>query len=174
MEYKNETTAIINIKNKNEAKNKKLEAATNRLKTKLSCTRKQETEDRIIKLNNELKELEKEIEEQKLREVEVDKIKTYVSLAPTNLAALIIDGITIHKFCCVCKSYDILKVMKFKYIFLDEVSMLQERFYKFLLMIKKLKPETKFIISGDYSQLSPVADRISPNYNYAHNPAIYE
>ena len=53
---------------------------------------------------------------------------------------------TIHKFCCTCKSYDILKAMKFKYIFVDEVSMLQEKFYKFLLMIKKLKPETKFIV----------------------------
>ena len=100
-------------------KNKKLEAATNRLKTKLSCTRKQETEERIVNLNNELKELEIEIEEQKLTEVEVDKIKTYVSLAPTNLAALIIDGITIHKFCCTCKSYEILKAMKFKYIFVE-------------------------------------------------------
>ena len=140
VDNKKDTTAIINIKNKIEAKNMKLEAATNRLKTKLSCTRKQETEDRIIKRNNELKELEKEIEEQKLREVDADKIKSFVSLAPTNLAALIIDGITIHKFCCVCKSYDILKAMNFKYIFVDEVSMLQERFYKFLLMIKKLKP----------------------------------
>ena len=81
---------------------------------------------------------------------------------------------TIHKFCCTCKLYDILKSLKFKYIFVDEVSMLTERFYKFLLMIKKLKPETRFIISGDYNQLSPVADRISPKYNYARNPAIFE
>ena len=62
-----------------------------------------------------------------------------MSLAPTNLAALIIDGITIHNFCCVCKSYDILHAMKFEYIFLDEVSMLQEKFYKWLIMIKKFK-----------------------------------
>ena len=66
------------------------------------------------------------------------------------------------------------KNMKFKYICVDEVSMLQEKFYKFLLMIKKLKPETIFIISGDYNQLSPVADRISPNYDYSRNPAIFE
>jgi ATP-dependent exoDNAse (exonuclease V) alpha subunit len=64
--------------------------------------------------------------------------------------------------------------MKFKYIFVDEVSMLQEKFYKFLLMVKKFKPETKFIISGDYNQLEPVADRISPEYNYARNPALFE
>ena len=46
----------------------------------------------------------------------------------TNRAALIINGTTIHKFSRVCKSYDILKAMKFKYNFVDEVSMLTERF----------------------------------------------
>ena len=155
-------------------KNKKLDATNERLKTKLSCTRKKEAEDRIIKLNDELIELNKQLEEQTSTETEADKIKSLLSLAPTNLAALIIDGMTIHKCCCTCKSYDILKAMKFKYIFVDEVSMLQEKFYKFLLMIKKFKPKTKFIISGDYAQLEPVADRISPEYNYARNPALFE
>ena len=41
-------------------------------------------------------------------------------------------------------------------------------------MIKKPKPETIFIISGDYNQFPPVTDRILPNYNYSRNPAIYE
>ena len=100
-------------------------------------------------------------------EVKVNKIKSYVCLAPTNLAALIIDGMTIHKFACLIKKYEVFMSMKFKYIFVDEVSMLQEKFYKFLLMIKKVKPHVKFIISGDYSQLQPVADRISPDYNYS-------
>jgi ATP-dependent exoDNAse (exonuclease V) alpha subunit len=47
------------------------------------------------------------------------------------------------------------------YIFIDEVSMLGEVFYKFLMMIKKIRPDIIFIISGDYDQLSPVNDRIS-------------
>ncbi len=64
--------------------------------------------------------------------------------------------------------------MKFKYIFVNEVSMLQEKFYKFLLMIKKFKPETKFIISGDYKQLPTIRDRISEHYNYSRNPALFE
>ncbi len=81
---------------------------------------------------------------------------------------------TIHKFACLIKKYEVFISMKFTYIFVDEVSMLQEKFYKFLLMIKKVKPHVKFIISGDYSQLQPVAGRISPEYNYARNPAIYE
>ncbi len=102
------------------------------------------------------------------------KIKSYVSRAQTNLAALIIDGITIHNFCCVCKSYDILHAMKFKWIFVNDVSMLQEKFYKWLIMIKKFKPETKFIISGDYNQLPAICDRISEYYNYSRNPALFE
>ena len=75
VEDKKDTTAIINIKNKIETKNKKLKVAKNRLKTKLSCTRKRETEERIVNLNKELKELEKELGEQKLTEVEEIKSK---------------------------------------------------------------------------------------------------
>ena len=41
-------------------------------------------------------------------------------------------------------------------------------------MIKKMKPSIKFIISGDYNQLKPVADRISPKTDYANSPALYE
>ena len=81
---------------------------------------------------------------------------------------------TIHKFACLIKKYEVFMSMKFTYIFVDEVSMLQEKFYKFILMIKKVKPHVKFIISGDNSQLQPAADRISPDYNYSRNLAIYE
>ena len=52
--------------------------------------------------------------------------------------------------------------------------MVREIFYKFFLMIKKMKPSIKFIISGDYNQLKPVADRISPKTDYANSPALYE
>ena len=184
--------AIDKINAKIQIKESKLEDSAKRLLTKLSCAKKKETQERINKncfelaklkeelekatnnLNEEMIELNEKVEEQKATEDEADKIKSYVSLAPTNLAALIIDGITIHKFCCVCKSYDILHSMKFKYIFVDEVSMLQEKFYKFLLMIKKFKPETKFIISGDYNQLPTICDRISEHYNYSRNPALFE
>jgi hypothetical protein len=153
-----ESVDMIRIKQKYEMIKKKLQATTERLKTKLSKTRKQEADERIKKYNQELEELNNQLKEQQKTEVEADKIKSYVSLAPTNLAALIINGTTIHKFSCMIKSYEILKNMKFKYIFLDEVSMLTERFYRFLLMIKKLKKDVKFNISGDFSrchQLTP-------------------
>ena len=41
-------------------------------------------------------------------------------------------------------------------------------------MIKKFKPEAKFIISGDYNQLPTICDRISEHYNYSRNPALFE
>ena len=71
--------------------------------------------------------MEKELSEWKATEIEADKNKTCVSLAPTNLAELINDGTTIHKIAWLIKSYDTLKNTKIKYIFVDEVSMLQEK-----------------------------------------------
>ena len=41
-------------------------------------------------------------------------------------------------------------------------------------MIKKLKPDVKFIISGDCNQLSPINDRISSETNYSKSPALFE
>ena len=52
--------------------------------------------------------------------------------------------------------------------------MLGEVFYKFLMMIKKLRPNIKFIISGDYDQLKPVNDRISPETDYSNSPCLFE
>ena len=52
--------------------------------------------------------------------------------------------------------------------------MLAEVFYKFLLMIKKIKPDIKFIISGDYNQLTSVNDRISIDTDSANSPCLFE
>ena len=57
-----------------------------------------------------------------------DKELNFISLAPTNLAALIINGITIHKFASKIRSYKALQAIKFDYIFVDEISMLKEIF----------------------------------------------
>ena len=55
----------------------------------------------------------------------------YVSMAPTNKACRIIKGKTIHKFIA---SFNIKSFteQKYEYIFIDEISMVQEIFYKFL------------------------------------------
>ncbi len=51
---------------------------------------------------------------------------------------------------------------------------MQEVFYNFLMMIKKIKPEIKFIISGDYDQLAPVKDRISQYTDYENSPCQFD
>ena len=165
-----------NIKEKCSTIKSKISKGEEKWKSKLSnssrCETKQRLEENKIKYKESLEKLDEQLEDDKV--IEDKKINGCVSLAPTNLAALIIDGITIHKFACLIKSYDVLHAMNLKYVFVDTVSMLQEKFYKFLLALKKLKPEIKFIISGDYSQLMPVCDRISPKYDYSLNPALFE
>ena len=99
--------------------------------------------------------------------------KKYVSLGPTNLSALIINGLTLHKFASKLKKKKALRDMKLDYIFVDEVSMMSEMFYKFLLMLKRAKPTLKFIITGDFNQLPVVNDRIK-DIDYENSVAFYE
>jgi 5-methylcytosine-specific restriction endonuclease McrA len=112
-----------------------------------------------------IKDLQQKMKEQELK---------YMSLCPTNLAALLVNGMTIHKFSARLKKTSNIKKLDLNYIFIDEVSMMQEMFYKFLIMIKKIKPEIKYIISGDYNQLKPVNDRISQYTDYGNSPCLFE
>ncbi len=42
------------------------------------------------------------------------------------------------------------------------------------MIIKKIRTDIKFIISGDYNQLKPVNDRISMYTDYANSPYLFE
>jgi hypothetical protein len=102
------------------------------------------------------------------------KDKKYVTLCPTNISALVIpDGQTLHKFRNTMKKQTYIKNNNIEYIFVDEISMVHEMFYKFLLLIKKLNPQTKLIVSGDFQQLLPVNDRYTKG-NYADSQALFE
>ena len=97
------------------------------------------------------------------------------SIAPTNKAARIIKGITINKF--VAKHPPkILQKLQLDYIIIDEISMMQEVFYKYLLILKKMKPNIKFIVAGNFDQLLPVNDRVSRHneFDYYNSPALFE
>jgi len=98
---------------------------------------------------------------------------SYKTTAPTNKACNIIDGVTLHKLVTNFKKKSYIKNMNLDYIFVDEVSMMKEAFYKFLLMVKAVKPNLKFIICGDFRQLPPVNDRVE-NINYKNSIALYE
>lgn len=102
-----------------------------------------------------------------------DMGKNWVTLTPTNKSALIIDdAITLHKFRNKMKTQTYLRKKNIDYIFVDEISMVHEIFYKFLLLIKKIKKDIKFIISGDFAQLAPVCDRYKGDYK--NSQALYE
>jgi AAA domain len=103
-----------------------------------------------------------------------NKGKTFSCLAPTNLAAINIKGTTVHKFVSKFKKMDSLFNFDVDYLFIYEISMLQEIFYKFFIMIKRIKPNFKFIIAGDFNQLPPVKDRIGESFNYSNCQALLE
>ena len=107
----------------------------------------------------------------------IDKLneKNLLRLAPTNVSALFINGTTLDRFknSFVNGSKSIQKKYgNLKYIFVDEISMVKEKFYRLLLTIKHARPDIKFIISGDFYQLPPVKDKISET-NDIHLPINY-
>ena len=110
-----------------------------------------------------IKEIQKKLTEQKI---------IFNTLAPTNKAARLINGMTISKY-VVKHTQKIIKDMKTKVIFIDEVSMMSEKFYKFFLVLRKMRPDIKVIVSGDFSQLLPVCDRIG-DCDYENSPALHE
>jgi hypothetical protein len=69
-----------------------------------------------------LKQLEAELKNQ-------DKYDT--TLCPSNLAALLVGGMANHKFSTKWKKQSQVEHLNLDYIFVDEVSMLDEVFYKF-------------------------------------------
>jgi len=96
----------------------------------------------------------------------------FACLAPTNKACRLISGETMHRF-AVKATGSFIRETKIKYIFIDEVSMMAEMFYKFFIVLKRMRPDIKFIIAGDFAQLLPVKDRVE-NCDYKNSLALHE
>ena len=97
----------------------------------------------------------------------------YITLCPTNKACLVIkDAMTLCKFSNKFKNKHTIKNLNIDYVFVDEISMVHEIYYKFLLIIKQLKPKVRFIISGDFKQLPPVCDRVA-HIDYKESKILY-
>lgn len=100
-------------------------------------------------------------------------------IAPTNKAALNIKGQTIHKFLKLNKEKRIspiyLKKIKknYKYIIVDEISMISKEIWHRLMLLKVALPELVFILIGDSAQLPPVEpDELNPPDDYFNHPAV--
>lgn len=100
--------------------------------------------------------------------------KTFVAFSPTNKGARLIGGKTIHsvyyKYSHNKKSL-FSKLAAIDYIFIDEVSMMIEKFYQLFMMCKRAFSHIKFIIVGDFAQLAPVKDIWSGDYK--NSPAMW-
>lgn len=91
----------------------------------------------------------------------INKGIKFAGFSPTNKGARLIQGETIHSFYHKFSQnknalFGLLKSIE--YIFIDEVSMMLEKFYHLFICVKSVFPHIKFIISGDYGQLPPVCD----------------
>jgi ATP-dependent exoDNAse (exonuclease V) alpha subunit len=80
---------------------------------------------------------------------------------------------TLHKFKNKMKKQTYLKCSGIKKIFIDEISMVHEIYYKFMVLLKKLNPKLIFIITGDYAQLLPVNDRYTSG-QYENSQVLHE
>jgi hypothetical protein len=98
-------------------------------------------------------------------------------IAPTNMAALNIRGSTIHKFLKMnkdglisSKTLDMIK-RKFKYIIVDEISMISKEMWRRLCVLKQSTNIT-FLLVGDNKQLPPVEDEEIDDY-FNHSAVRY-
>ncbi len=87
--------------------------------------------------------------------------KTYVILAPTNVASLNVDGETIHKFLGLNEDLQInpkmlQKARNLEFIMIDEISMVNEDLLNLVQLIKCQNKKVKIIIYGHFWQLPPV------------------
>jgi hypothetical protein len=107
---------------------------------------------------------------------ECKTLKNYIKLAPTNIVARDFEGLTLHSFfgIDIKYNYDKHKVLaqarKYRYIIIDEISLLSSKMLQILYYIK-LNTKSEFILLGDYDQLEPIEEK---NYDYRNSLILKE
>jgi energy-coupling factor transporter ATP-binding protein EcfA2 len=106
-----------------------------------------------------------------------DKGIRHQKLAPSNKAARLINGTTIHKFLkigiheTVIPRKRMLHINKLSYIIIDEISMLSYKFYSLFSALKNIT-KIKFIMIGDFKQLLPIEENPRPGNYYKECAAL--
>ncbi len=93
----------------------------------------------------------------------------YLVLVPTHKAGRVLsdDAMTLHRFYNTLTVRAMRNLNRYKYIIIDECSMIKEVFYRMILMIKQ-NTKCHIILSGDFAQLEPVQDRAEFDYENAN------
>ena len=111
-----------------------------------------------------------------IERLQQEKKSMYI-LAPTHVAKnnLHSDAITLAMFRRLTHRHLDKVAKSTDYIIVDEVSMMGEVFYSYFIQMKRFNPKLKFILVGDYHQLSPVADsKEGAQYNYSMSQVLRE
>jgi len=103
--------------------------------------------------------------------------KTYAdtkTMSFTNKASRGIMGTTIHKTFHITSAGTIPRktmngLKKYKYFVIDEIGMVSNELWKYLMLLKKSNPRAIFILLGDWRQLPPIDDgRTAPSDIFNH------
>jgi hypothetical protein len=95
----------------------------------------------------------------------------------TNKASRNIEGTTIHKTFHITEGGSIPKKtmngLKFyKYFVIDEIGMINDELWKYLMLLKRENPTAIFILIGDYRQLPPVDSSRILEYDIFNHPVV--
>lgn len=94
--------------------------------------------------------------------------KKFITLCPTNKACRVLQNAqTLHSFYMTISEHKNKDVYfnSLDYIMVDEISMVKEVFYRLMYHINNKYKHIKWVISGDFQQLSPVNDIRQFNYS---------
>jgi hypothetical protein len=111
------------------------------------------------------------------KRLEIDKL-SYSKLSPTNVAAININGQTIHKYFGLGFGDSTLSALKLKKIsrkkhwfIIDEISMIPSHIWRKLIEVKK-STGCGFILLGDNRQCPPVEEGLAEDFDYFDHPAV--
>jgi ATP-dependent exoDNAse (exonuclease V) alpha subunit len=95
----------------------------------------------------------------------------------TNKASRNIMGTTIHKLLHITGSGNIPKktinsLKKYKYFIIDEIGMISNQLWKYLMLLKKENPKAVFILIGDWRQLLPIEEGRLEATNIFNHPVV--
>ena len=106
--------------------------------------------------------------------------KTYAdtkSMSFTNKASRNIMGTTIHKLLHITSAETIPRktmnsLKRYKYFVIDEIGMINNQLWDYLMLLKKTNPKAVFILIGDWRQLPPIEEGRTEELDVFNHPIV--